>query len=261
MLFTVENIPAATYASVVSVVPSLTELLYDLGLSEEVKGITKFCVRPQKWLQEKTKVGGTKNLDVEKIKSLRPGLIIANKEENQKEQIETLALACDVLLTDIDSLATAILAIKNIGIITGRSEKANEIAYEIEKKFFMLQQKISGKPKLNAAYFIWKKPFMVAGGNTFINDMMMQCGLQNVFVHRERYPHINPDEFLSEQINCELVILSSEPFPFREKHIGEFQKICPGAKVTLADGEMFSWYGSRLLEAAGYFENFRNGIL
>ncbi len=260
MILASGDITPHNYSSIISVVPSITELLYDLGLNENVKGITKFCIHPHRWFETKTKVGGTKTLNIERIMGLQPDLIIANKEENTKQQIERLAASCNVLLTDVDSLATALETIQDIGILTNTKEKAFSIADEIETKFFELQKRIALKNKIHTGYFIWKNPCMVAGSNTFINDIMRLCGLDNIFAHRQRYPHVRQEELYHEKLICQLVILPSEPFPFTEKHIPEFQSIFPKAKVTLADGEMFSWYGSHLLYAPAYFENFLNKI-
>ncbi len=260
MILASGDITPRNYSSIISVVPSLTELLYDLGLEEKVKGITKFCSHPHKWHETKMKVGGTKTLNIEKIRSLQPDLIIANKEENTREQIEELAASCNVLLTDVNSLTTALETIQDIGILTHTKEKAFALADEIETRFSQLQKRMVVKKKIRTGYFIWKNPFMVTGRNTFINDMMHLCGLENIFAHRERYPHVRPEDLYREKSICELVILPSEPFPFTEKHIPEFRSVFPKAKVVLADGEMFSWYGSHLLYAADYFENFLNKI-
>ena len=260
MILSQQDFSSRTYSSIVSVVPSLTELLYDLGLDKEVKGITKFCVHPREWYAEKPRIGGTKTLDIEKIKTLHPDLIIANKEENTKEQIEELALSLDVLVTDVDSLSSALQMIKNIGCLTGKKHEAYRIVENIEQKFFLLQKKVSCYPKLNAAYFIWKKPYMIAGGDTFINDMMSSCNFENIFANEARYPEVTNEMLQHKKNICQLVLLSSEPYPFCEKHIPEFQSIFLHAKVILADGEMFSWYGSRLLAAVDYFENFLMNI-
>jgi ABC-type Fe3+-hydroxamate transport system substrate-binding protein len=245
----ITNIEKANYKRIVSVVPSLTELLYSLGMDEEVIGITKFCVHPRKWFDTKKRVGGTKKLNIDLIRSLQPDLIIANKEENVKEQVEALAEGTDVYLTDINSLEEAIEAIVNIGILLDREQEAKKMAESINEEFIMLRPSLTPH---RSCYLIWKEPYMTIGGDTFINDMMKRCGLQNVFEVRTRYPEITVQDI--KDSGCELVLLSSEPYPFKEKHIKELQQVLPGTKIALADGEMFSWYGSRLTEAPTYFK-------
>ncbi len=244
------------YSAIISLVPSQTELLYDLGLEDEVIGITKFCVHPQKWFKNKARIGGTKKLNINKIKSLNPDLIIANKEENVKEQVEQLAVHYDVLVTDVNNLDDALSMVKAVGKLTGKTAKALSIADEIQLKFQKLIDSLSNKRKIKSAYLIWKEPYMAAGGNTFINDMMRYCGLINIFTNVDRYPKINHEDLQA----CELILLSSEPYPFKEKHAQYLQQEIPGAKIILADGEMFSWYGSRLLLAADYFKHIRKEI-
>lgn len=235
---------------IVSLVPSQTELLHYLGLDAEVAGITKFCVHPHSWFRHKTRVGGTKSPDIEKIKSLQPDLIIANKEENRKEDIEALSEHLPVYVSDISTLEDAFQMITDIGEITATTEQAAELVTGIRNNFNLLQPL---NPPLKTAYLIWQKPLMAAGGDTFINDMMQRCGLQNIFSGTERYPETTI-EWLREH-GCDLLLLSSEPFPFKEEHAEQLRKELPGVKVLLADGEMFSWYGSRLLMAPGYFGN------
>jgi len=246
------------YSRIVSLVPSQTELLYDLGLEDEVMAITKFCVHPAKWYKNKTRIGGTKNVNINVIKKINPDLIIANKEENVKEQVEELAQTFDVLVTDVNNFQEALQMIKDIGTLTGKITETLTIANKIESKFQNFAGSTINNRKIKTAYLIWKNPYMAAGGNTFINDMMQYCGLENIFSNHERYPKIT----LEDLQNCELVLLSSEPYPFKEKHLREIQAQIPGMRIIIVDGEMFSWYGSRLLKAADYFEKFqKNKVL
>jgi ABC-type Fe3+-hydroxamate transport system substrate-binding protein len=237
-----------TPGRIISLVPSQTELLYDLGLNEEVIGITKFCIHPEKWFRIKTRIGGTKTLNIEKIKELQPDLIIANKEENVKEQVEILRSVAPVWTSDINDLDDALQMIRSIGEIVVKPGEAENISGKIISAFSQLD---ITAPQLRTVYLVWKDPYMTVGGNTFINDMLERCGFENVFADKERYPTISLEELAAN--NCQLVLLSSEPYPFKEKNIAEIQKIIPGAKILLADGEMFSWYGSRLQYAPDYF--------
>jgi ABC-type Fe3+-hydroxamate transport system substrate-binding protein len=236
---------------IISLVPSQTELLYDLGLDKEVIGITKFCIHPDEWFRTKTRIGGTKKLNIDLIRSLQPDLIIGNKEENEQSQIEELKKEFPVWMSDIQNLDDALQMITEIGNLVGKSEESTDINTQIKNLFNNLKpQTLNHKPS-SVAYFIWYNPLMTIGGDTFINDMLTRCGFQNIFSNMTRYPEITPDQLHSA--NPDLILLSSEPYPFKEKHITEFKNICPHARVILVDGEMFSWYGSRLLKATEYF--------
>ncbi len=245
---------------IISLVPSQTELLYDLGLNDEVVGITNFCIHPEEWYRTKTRIGGTKKIDFEKIKALNPDLIIGNKEENDQFQIEELMKDYNVWISDITTLKDALNMILSLGMVLGKHNEATNIKLQIESDFKHLNlPKTSSAFELSeierhqqtVAYFIWNDPYMVVGNNTFINEMLKVCGLQNVFIS-DRYPEVNATQIISA--DPEVIFLSSEPFPFKEKHVLEFRKMCPKAKVLVVDGEMFSWYGSRLLKATTYFK-------
>lgn len=233
---------------IISVVPSQTELLYELGA--DVVGITKFCVHPEEWFRSKTRIGGTKQLHLDKIAALQPDLIIANKEENTKEQIEALAAQFPVWISDINNLESACDMISSIGHIVAKHHAANKIVAIIKERFNLLK---AVKPAIPTAYFIWRGPWMVAGGDTFIHEMLRSIGLRNVFEDLPRYPSVTLPQLAAS--GCRLVLLSSEPYPFKEKHIAEIREYLPDAVIRLADGEMFSWYGSRLLHAPAYFSN------
>ncbi len=235
---------------IISLVPSLTELLSYFALEKEVIGITKFCIHPSEWFRTKTRVGGTKNINLKLIKKLQPNLIIANKEENVKEQIEELAKDFNVWITDVNTLEDALLMIKDIGEITHKTNEAELLISQIEINFSQLQPT---NYKLQTCYLIWKDPYMTIGGDTFINDMMKYCGLQNIYEDKTRYPEITLEEL--QIANCQLILLSSEPYPFKQKQAEELQKALPDKKIILCDGEMFSWYGNRLLLAPSYFKN------
>ena len=240
---------------IVSVVPSQTELLFDLGLENEILGITKFCIHPKEICQTKAIVGGTKNLNLEKIISLQPDLIIANKEENVKEQIELLAEKFPVWLTDVNNYNDALQMIADLGKITHSSEKANSISQSIQEQ---LSAPIFNDKK-KAIYLIWKSPFMTIGGDTFIDSMMHKAGFENTFHHITRYPEIELETIANS--DCEFVLLSSEPYPFAQKHVDEMQAVLPNKKIIIVDGEMFSWYGSRMLKSAAYFKELSTTLL
>lgn len=233
---------------IISLVPSQTELLADLGLDKEVVGITKFCIHPEHWFRSKTRVGGTKQVNIDIIHQLQPDLIIANKEENVKEQIESLAEKYPVWISDINNLDDALVMIRETGLMTGKQTAAQKITEQIAEGFAALT---TPGYKLRTCYLIWKGPYMTVGNDTFIHNMLEAAGFENVFSERKRYPVISMEDL--KQSGCELLLLSSEPFPFKQQHIDELQQQLPKTKIMLVDGEMFSWYGSRLLKAPGYF--------
>lgn len=235
---------------IISIVPSQTELLFDLGLDNEVIGITKFCIHPNEWFKTKIRVGGTKNINIHKIIELQPNLIIANKEENTKEDIEKLEQIAPIWISDINNLESALIMIKSIGEITSTTAKAEQIVLKIKESFDNLIS-INSQNKISCCYLIWQNPYMTIGVDTFINNMLKHCNLTNVFANENRYPIITNEILIAA--NPSVVMLSSEPFPFKEKHIAALQIILPKAKIVLVDGEMFSWYGSRLLQAPKYF--------
>ncbi|HTN47234.1 MAG TPA: helical backbone metal receptor [Flavipsychrobacter sp.] len=239
---------------IVSVVPSQTELLYDLGLDEQVIGITKFCVHPQEWFRAKTRVGGTKNLNVEMVLSLQPDLVIANKEENTREQIEYLAQYIPTWISDIQTVDDGLSMIERVGALTGRVHQASTMLERIKNGFSGIAQMTSKTAKQKAAYFIWRRPWMSVGRDTFIHDVLQRCGFENVFAGEKRYPEIDDD--MLKRAEPDVVLLSSEPYPFKDNHVLEIRKLLPNATIKLVDGEMFSWYGSRMVKAVDYLKTF-----
>lgn len=235
---------------IVSLVPSQTELLFELGLGERVVGVTKFCVHPAQARTTATVVGGTKNFDFEKISVLKPDLILGNKEENYQAGIEQLAANYPVWLSDITTLPEALDMIRRVGFITGRKERADALATEIASSFEALDVPAAA---VSAAYFIWRKPYMVAAAGTFIDELLQRAGFRNVFGSLGRYPEVTPEQLAAAA--PQQILLSSEPYPFSEKHVAEFQAICPEAEIRIVDGELFSWYGSRLRHSAAYLKS------
>ena len=233
---------------IISLVPSITEALFDFGLNEkEIIGRTKFCIHPENAVQKIEIIGGTKNLNIAKIKSLNPDLIIANKEENVKEQIEELQKDFKVLVTNISNLEDNYYLLKTLGNLLEKQE----IAQKFNLKIYEILAKFSDLEKKKCAYLIWKNPYMTVGFDTFIHDILDKIGFQNIFKDHKRYPEISVEDLKS----ADYIFLSSEPFPFQQKHIDELQKELPDAKISLVDGEAFSWYGTRLAKCESYFQN------
>ncbi len=234
---------------IVSLVPSQTELLADLGLETAVAGITKFCIHPDRWFRKKARVGGTKDVRPDRVAALQPDLILANKEENVQGQIEALTAIAPVWVSDIETLDDALEMIRQIGQITGKSAAESEISGKIAAAFAQLQP---ARTPQRVAYAIWRDPWMWAGGDTFIDEMLCRCGWQNVLHETARYPEVTLAELAA--LKPDRILLSSEPYPFGEKHLAEVTAALPEASAALVDGELFSWYGSRLLQSPAYFQ-------
>ncbi len=241
---TIENTPQ----NIVSLVPSQTELLCHLGLEKYIFGITKFCVHPKHLKNSKTIIGGTKNLHLDKIKQLQPDLIIANKEENEQSQILELAKEFPVYVSDVNNLESAFEMMRGISSIFGIEQKAETLISNI----LLEKNKLHVEIKMSVIYLIWKEPWLTAGGDTFIHSMIEAAGFINVYKNLERYPEITLEEIQQKQ--PDVLFLSSEPFPFTENHALELQKSLPRTQVFCVDGELFSWYGSRMQQAFPYFQ-------
>ena len=238
---------------IISTVPSQTELLSDLGLEDQVIAITKFCVHPPHWKKEKTIIGGTKNLRIEEILKLNPDLIIANKEENKKSQIEDLQEACPVYVSDIKNIDDNIELIDTIGRLTHTHRKAEEL---IEKYEYCIDQ-INPLPSIEVSYLIWKNPLMTIGKDTFIHSMLELCGFKSVH-SGHRYPETSMEEL--RKLKPELLLLSSEPYPFNIDDVHHYMEALPGTKVKLVDGEVFSWYGTRLIHQWSALNDFLDSL-
>jgi len=248
----------ASAKRIVSLVPSQTELLFAIGAGDHVVGLTKFCTEPPDKVGAVAKVGGTKNFDFEAIAALKPDLIIGNKEENYLEGIEQLAQDYPVWLSDMVTLEESLEMIRALGVLSGQTDNAAVMASTIEADFASLKDIESEKDtsqNVDVAYFIWQKPFMVAGGGTFINEMLKHGGMSNVFANQDRYPEVTMKAL--RESAAEVVLLSSEPFPFRQKHLEYFQSELPNKQIELVDAMPFSWYGSQLLRTPDYLREMR----
>lgn len=231
---------------IVSICPAVTETLFSLGLEREVIGRTKYCIFPKGTVDQVPIVGGTKEVDFEKVKELQPDLIFAEKEENTKEIVLELEKIAPVFVLEVKSIPDAYRLITTLGEATNTTETANFLLSSCQKSF----QSVAGKENGKAAYVIWRKPYMVVGGNTYINDVLHQIGYQNPFANEQsRYPVVAKEQLANAQLDK--LFLASEPFPFQQKHLTEFQSFLPHTEIILVDGEMF-WYGSRMLVAGDY---------
>lgn len=237
-----------------SLVPSLTEFIADIGLEGSLVGRTKFCIHPESIRKNVPVMGGTKIPNIERIRKAAPDLVICNKEENRREDVEEISGFAKVEVTDISGIEDALRAMKYLGEIVGKGDGAKRIVVEAERQ---LSLRPSAKP-LRAVYLIWRNPYMTIGNDTYIHDVMKHWGLENCFGHLTRYPELSPEAI--RDANPDVILLSSEPYPFKEKHITEISGFAPQSKVMLVDGEWFSWYGSRMVEAFKGLNKWR-GIL
>ena len=243
----------STPKRIISLVPSLTETLCDLGLEEKLVGITKFCVHPFHLKSTKKIVGGTKKVHYEKIRLLQPDFIVANKEENTQEMIIELGKICPVWVTDIATIEDVFKTFTDFGRLfncrTDAQKWIDKITYGLtDFKKFRMQL-----PQRKAAYFIWKNPYMVAGSGTFIDYLLQLNRFENCYGNQTRYPEI---ELKKMRLNGDpdIVLLSSEPYPFKEEDAFEIGRFTHHAKTVFVDGEVFSWYGTRLHKSFDYFK-------
>jgi iron complex transport system substrate-binding protein len=248
----------ATPMRIVSLVPSLTELLFDLGLEDRLVGITKFCLHPYHLKSTKTIVGGTKKVHTEKIRLLQPDIIIANKEENTEVIVAAMREIAPVYVTDIITIQDTIAMIEAFGKIFSVRTQSQLWVDKIKFGLQDFNAFIKDKPPLKVAYFIWKDPYMVAGGFTFINEMLKLNHFTNIYENRDgRYPEVIVQK-MKIQGDPDALFLSSEPFPFKDEDAFELGRHTHHAKTIFVDGEMFSWYGSRIVKAFAYFKKLQD---
>ncbi|MFT3674772.1 MAG: helical backbone metal receptor [Chitinophagaceae bacterium] len=240
---------------IVSLVPSLTNTLHQLGLEEEVIGITRFCVHPGDWYRSKTRIGGTKDVHIDQVLQLKPDLVLANKEENIREQIDALNLQVPVWTSDISTLADTFYMIHALGQLTGKTTEAAQMVSRIETAFASLS---TPTRRYRSLYLIWRNPYMAAGGDTFIHQMMQAGGFDNVLASTNRYPSLSNEQI--QELQPELLFLSSEPYPFKATHAEELQQLLPKTRILLVNGEAFSWYGASLLQTPDYLMQLRNEL-
>ena len=239
-----------TPTRIVSLVPSQSELLVDLGLKEQLVGVTKFCVHPEALRKGTTVVGGTKDVHIDKIKALQPHIIICNKEENTKEIVEACEVIAPVWVSNIIAIEDCIAMISSFGALFNVNEKASEIISEILSEKAAFLEFVKNRPFRKVAYLIWKNPYMAAGKHTFIDSLLCLNRFENIVSDEDsRYPDLSLD-FLKQ---ADLILLSSEPYPFKDEDVSALENTLQ-KQVQLVDGEYFSWYGSRLRQAFPYFK-------
>jgi ABC-type Fe3+-hydroxamate transport system substrate-binding protein len=246
---TLENAPKR----IISLVPSQTELLCDLALENELVGITKFCVHPYHLKSIKTIVGGTKKVDFNKIKDLNPDFILCNKEENTFDFLPKLEKIAPTYFSDVNSIQDSINLIQDLGTLLNRRTESTNLIAKINFKLANFKQFIKDKPTRKVAYFIWAKPWMVAANDTYIHELLKLNKFENIYANMSRYPKIEINKIRYEG-DPDVILLSSEPFPFKDEHALEIGTFTNRSVTVFADGELFSWYGSRILRSFDYFK-------
>ena len=241
---------------IVSLCPSLTELVFDLGRGEDLVGITTYCVHPADRVGAVEKVGGTKDPDVARIVELAPDLVLLNEEENRLEDAEDLAsagVACHVSFPkEVGETASMV---RDIGAALERSDVAESIAADIEERARRVRESAAGRREVTWAYLIWRKPWMTVNADTFVDALLRLAGGRNVFADRDaRYPEITMQELAAAA--PDVVLAADEPFPFEEKHLDEMARLTglPRERFVVADGEYLSWHGSRTPDGIDYAE-------
>lgn len=238
---------------IITICPAITETLFELGLENEIVGRTKYCIFPEGIVENVPIVGGTKEVNVEKIRALQPDLILAEKEENTVEIVQALEKIAPVFVLEVQSIQDSYRFIKTLGKLTNKESVSEKLIDSCKAVFPSSRKQVK-----NAAYVIWRKPYMVVGGTTYINDVLHTLGLHNPFAkENSRYPAVTPEDLASA--NIDVLFLASEPFPYKEKHIAEFQAFLPNTQIVLVEGEMF-WYGARMELAGPYLEKLTTNL-
>lgn len=242
---------------IVSLCPSLTELVFDLGCGDDLVGITTYCVHPADGVARVEKVGGTKTPDVERIIALAPDLVLMNEEENRSEDAAALAaagLVCQSSLPRTIPETTAM--VRRTGAALGKASEAEEIARVIEATAARVVGATRGKRPVRFAYLIWRKPWMSVNADTYASNLLVLAGGENVFSERlDRYPELTLSELQKARVDA--VFLATEPFPFELKHAAELARLTgiSESAMLIADGELLSWHGSRSTRGLDYAEH------
>lgn len=239
---------------VISLCPSLTETVFRLGKGDELVGRTKFCVEPRERIASVPRVGGTKNPKLDRICDLRPDLILMNEEENRLQDAEALrASGIPVLSTFARDVPSAIASVVEIGRALGAEAAAQRLAQELEQRAAEVAERAARRPPVRFVYLIWQKPWMAVAPDTYIDGLLTLAGGRNVIPSAAvRYPEVDEQTLFQ----AERILLSSEPFPFAERHRAELaaETGLPMARLFLVDGQLLSWHGARTLEGLAYAE-------
>ncbi|MGB0752038.1 MAG: helical backbone metal receptor [Gammaproteobacteria bacterium] len=258
----VEHTPADANARIVSLVPSLTELLFDLGLCDNVVGRTTFCIRPAPKVDAVARVGGTKTVAFDRLAAARPTHVLVNIDENLRDDVPKLeALGAKVVVTHPKTAADNLPLYALIGELFNAKEAADSLSVQLQSALADAHRAARELPSRNVLYLIWRDPWMTISQNTYIGAMLKSVNWHHVRARSDaRYPEIHFNDAAWRE--ADLILLSSEPFPFKDKHVSELLEHvpCAAGKVRFIDGEMTSWYGSRAIEGLTYLTKFAQDI-
>ena len=241
-------------ARIVSLIPSITEILFALGLDQEIAAVTRYCTHPLEKVKAKVRIGGEKDPDLEGIRRIGPDLVIANMEENRREDVAQLrAWGIPVYVTYPRMVEEGIRLVQDLGALTGREAEAGRIVREIEPLYHEVLVKTAGRPPVRVFCPIWRKPYMTINRDTYVHDMLRVNGGENVFGDRvERYPEVELKDVAARK--PDVILLPDEPYRFRRLHLGDFASFeempaVRSGRLHLIDGKLISWYGPRIAEA------------
>ena len=248
---------AATGARIASLVPSVTELLFDLGLGDQVVGRTAFCVHPADRIKKVRSIGGTKQVNFKKFDAVAPTHVIVNIDETPKGLAEEITdRGCTVVVTHPVEVHDNLALYRLIGALFDRRDAATDLCNQFAAASADLRDAAKALPERRVLYLIWKDPWMTVSSDTYISRMLDRVRWHTVGGDGEvRYPEIDPGGDVAAAVD--LILFSSEPFPFEERHFGEFRDAYHGdARFAAIDGQMVSWYGSRAIAGLAYLKNF-----
>ena len=236
---------------IVSLVPSLTEILFALGVGDQVVGCTIYCTQPPEGVATKTRVGGEKNPKLDLIRDLDADLVLANVEENRRQDVETLrgwGIAVHVVYPR--TVVEGIALVRELGEVVGAAARGAAVADTLAARHRETRARLAARPPVRVFCPIWRKPYMTLNADTYVHDMLATCGGMNVFGDApKRYPEVSLEEVAARA--PEVLLLPDEPYRFRAAHAEDFAPYpaLRQARVRLVDGKLLSWYGPRIGEA------------
>ena len=254
------NVPAAR---IVSLVPSITETLFELGAGGQVAGVTDYCIHPAAAVAQILKVGGTKGFSLDRVVGLEPDLVIANKEENRKPEVEALRRECPVFVTDPRTVEQAMKTVLDLGMLTGRAVEASTMAADCESRLSGVYPATLARP-FRTVCFVWRDPWMAVGSDTYVGDLLDTFGFKNIFASEDgRYPQTSLEAVLDR--GPEVIMLPDEPFEFGSGDVGEIEAFFAerGApvKIFAMDGTLLTWFGYRTALGVDYLQRTKTSLL
>ena len=252
-----------TPVRIASLVPSLTELAIELGLRGQLVARTGFCIHPAEAVREVRKVGGTKDVNLAKLRRAAPTHVLVNVDENRLDTVEAMrawpaAARPEIIVTHPlaprDNLALVAQMVAAFGHLPGVAGRAAMLDEALRAELALTDPAV--RPVQRVLYLIWRDPWMTLARDTYISGMLARVNWLTLPATKggasgaARYPVLGGDE--AWLVEVDQVLLSTEPFPFGAKHMDEAQRLCPRARVRLVDGELLSWYGARAVPGLRY---------